>query len=215
MLFLRGLGRYPLDTAFRNRQWKSRSEEWRPAAVIKMGTPGISAMSRTAVKSSTAWTRIRRAEAWLESRNPDEELLIIGASLDAANELARRVAKKKGAAFGWHRLTLPQLAFAIAAPVLAQRGLTPLSRIGADAVVARLVHRMNAEGKLSHYQSVQGTPGFSRAVAGVISELRLAHIPPKALADSAPYLAPLVEAYQMELKEAGADRLGRRARVRH
>ena len=55
--------------------------------------------------------RIRRAEAWLESRNPDEELLIIGASLDAANELVRRVAKKKGAAFGWHRLALAQLAF--------------------------------------------------------------------------------------------------------
>ncbi|HXZ15003.1 MAG TPA: hypothetical protein VEH77_03380, partial [Roseiarcus sp.] len=126
-------------------------------------------MSRIAVKSSAARTRIRRAEAWLESRKPDEELLVIGATLDAANELARKVAKKKGAAFGWHRLTLPQLAFAIAAPVLAAHGLTPLSRIGADAIVARFVHRMNAEGKLSHYQSVQGTPGFPRAVAGVIA----------------------------------------------
>ena len=72
-------------------------------------------MSRIAVKSSAARTRVRRAEAWLESREPDEELL---ATLDAANDLARRVAQNKGAAFGWHRLTLPQLAFAIAAPVL-------------------------------------------------------------------------------------------------
>jgi hypothetical protein len=62
---------------------------------------------------------------------------------------------------------------------------------------------MNAEGRLSHYESVQGTPGFPRAVASVIAELRLAQIPPNALADSAPYFAPLVEAYQLELKEAG------------
>jgi hypothetical protein len=122
--------------------------------------------------------------------------------LDAANELVRRVAKKKGAAFGWHRLTLAQLAFAVAAPVLAARGLTPLTRIGADALVARLVHRMSAEGRLSHYQSVLATPGFPRAVASVIAELRLGQIPPNAIAASAPHLAPLIEAYRVELNEA-------------
>jgi ATP-dependent helicase/nuclease subunit B len=160
-------------------------------------------MSQIAVKSSAACARLRRAEVWLEGRNPDEELLLIGTTLDAANGLARTVAERKGAAFGWHRFTLPQLAFTIAAPVLAARGLTPVTRIGADAIVARLVHRINAEGKLSHYQSVQATPGFPRAVASVIAELRLAHIPPNALPDSAPYLVPLVEAYHFELKEAG------------
>jgi hypothetical protein len=69
--------------------------------------------------------RIRRARVWLESRVLADEVLIIGASLDAANELSRRVAQEKGAAFGWHRLTLPQLAAAIAAPVLAERKLVP------------------------------------------------------------------------------------------
>ena len=59
-------------------------------------------MTRIAVKSSAARTRIHRAEAWLQSRKPDEELLVIGATLDSANELTRRVAQKKGAAFGWH-----------------------------------------------------------------------------------------------------------------
>src|SRR6516165_6924472 len=101
-------------------------------------------MSRIAIFSSAAGPRIRRAEAWLERRAAAGEVLIVGATLDAANELARKVAKKKGAAFGWHRLTLSQLAFAVAAPVLATRGLTPLGRIGADAIVARLVHRINA-----------------------------------------------------------------------
>src|SRR6516164_341802 len=128
-------------------------------------------MSRIVAISSAAPPRIRRAEAWLERRAPAGEVLIVGATLDAANELARKVVKKKGAAFGWHRLTLSQLAFAVAEPVLAARGLTPLSQIGADAFATRLVHRMNAEGRLRHYQSITATPGFPRAVARVISEL--------------------------------------------
>ena len=97
----------------------------------------------------------------------------------------------------------PQLAFAIAAPILAARGLTPLSRIGVGALVARLVHRMNTEGRLRHYQSVATTPGFPRAVAGVITELRLARIPLDAVGACAPDLEPLIDAYEVELKEAG------------
>ena len=160
-------------------------------------------MSANAIVSAANDRRIRRARAWLEGRSAGEEVLIVGATPDAANELARSVATTKGAAFGWHRLTLSRLAFAVAAPVLAARGLTPLSRIGADAIAARLAHRMNAEGRLSHYQSVAATPGFPRAVAGVIAELRLARVPPEAIAGSAPDFAPLTSAYEVELKEAG------------
>jgi ATP-dependent helicase/nuclease subunit B len=160
-------------------------------------------MSVRAVTSSVGHRRIHRAQRWLENRAAAEEVLIIGATLDAANELARRVAKKKGAAFGWHRLTLPQSAFAIAAPILAARGLTPLSGIGARAFVARLVHRLNIEGRLRHYQSVVTSPGFPRAVAGVVAELRLARISRDAIAAWAPHLAPLTEAYEAELKDAG------------
>jgi RecB family exonuclease len=159
-------------------------------------------MSRIAAISFAARTRIRRAEAWLERRAAAEEVLIVGATLDAANELARQVAKKRGAAFGWHRLTLSQLAFAVAAPVLAARGLTPLGRIGADAFATRLVHRMNAEDRLGHYQPIASTPGFPRAVARVISELRLARLSPEAVVRYAPDLAPLLDAFELELKES-------------
>ena len=160
-------------------------------------------MSANAIVSAANDRRIRRARAWLEGRSASEEVLIVGATPDAANELARSVATTKGAVFGWHRLTLSQLAFAVAAPLLAERGLAPLSRIGAEAIAARLAHRMNAEGRLSHYQSVAATPGFPRAVAGVIAELRLGRVPPEAIAGSAPDFAPLTSAYEVELKEAG------------
>jgi hypothetical protein len=62
---------------------------------------------------------------------------------------------------------------------------------------------MNAEGRLSRYRSVATTPGFPRAVAGVIVELRLARISLEASGATAPELKPLIEAYEIELKEAG------------
>ena len=160
-------------------------------------------MSANAIVSATNDRRIGCAAAWLEGRSAGEEVLIVGPTPDAANELVRSVATTKGAAFGWHRLTLSRIAFAVAAPVLAARRLTPLSRIGADAIAARLAHRMNAEGRLSHYQSVAATPGFPRAVAGVIAELRLERVRQEAIAGSAPDFAPLTSAHEVELKEAG------------
>jgi hypothetical protein len=87
-------------------------------------------------------------------------------------------------------------------PFLRRALLTPLSRIGADAIATRLAHRMNAEGRLSHYQSVAATPGFPRAVAGVIAELRLARVPKKQSQALRP-VAPLTSAYEVELNEAG------------
>ena len=148
-------------------------------------------MSAIVATSAVNLRRIGRARAWLESRVLAEEVLIIGASLDAANELARRVAEEKGAAFGWHRLTLPQLAAALAAPVLAERKLAPLSRLGAEAIVARVVHRLKARGGLGRYQPVGETPGFVRAIAAVIAELRLARLTCNAIGEgrAGPYAA--------------------------
>ena len=128
--------------------------------------------------------------------------MIIGASLDAANELARKVAEEKGAAFGWHRVTLPQLAAALAAPLLAERKLVPISRLGAEAIVARVVHRLKAEAGLGRYQPVGETPGFARAIAAVIAELRLASLTSGAIGKVAPDLMRLMEAYEASLAEA-------------
>ena len=160
-------------------------------------------MSSHAVISSTGHRRIHYAERWLENRAAAEEVLIVGGTLDGASELMRKAAKKKGAAFGWHRFTLPQLAFAVASPILAASGLTPLSRIGAGALVERLVHRINNDGRIGRYQPVALTPGFSRALAGVIAELRLARISLDAMRASVPDLESLNHAYEVELREAG------------
>src|SRR5579862_4092498 len=134
-------------------------------------------MSASVVTSTANRTRLERARAWLAPRDAGEELMIVGATLGAANELARNLAKAKGAAFGWHRFTLARLAADMAAEALAERGLAPLSGIGTEALIARLVHRLKADGAAGRYRGIADTPGFPRAIAGVIAELRFARLP--------------------------------------
>ena len=127
--------------------------------------------------------------------------MVVGATLDGANELARAVAKDTGVAFGWHRLSISQLAFAIASSVLAARGLVPLSRLGTEAIVTRLVHHLKADGRLKHYQTVADAPGFPRAITGVIAELRSARVRSDAVKGIAPDLITIIQAYERALAD--------------
>ena len=102
-------------------------------------------MGAIAITSVAQCRRLERARAWLKSRGQSEELLIVGANSDGANELARAVANDKGAAFGWYRLSISQLAFAIASRAVAASGVVPLSRVGTEAVVARVVHHLKTD----------------------------------------------------------------------
>jgi hypothetical protein len=158
-------------------------------------------MSATTVTSVAHRRRLERARAWLESRGQSEELLVVGATLDGPNELVRAIAKDKRAVFGWHRLSISQLAFAIASPALAARGLVPLSRLGTEAIVARLVHHLKVDERLKQYEIVADAPGFPRAIAGVIAELRSARVRSDAVKDVAPDLVTLIEAYERELAD--------------
>lgn len=158
-------------------------------------------MSATALISSMAHRRIGRAGAWLRSRGPAEELLVIGASLDAANELARITCRGAGSVFGWHRLSLAQLAATLAKPGMAAVGIVPVGKLGADATVCRAIHMLNSRGALGRYATIADGPGFSRAIANVLSELRLACIDPDVLNDLDPDLLKLLRAYEAEMAQ--------------
>jgi ATP-dependent helicase/nuclease subunit B len=146
--------------------------------------------------------RLARARAWLEARAPAEELLIVGASLDAANELARSVVQTTGAAFGWHRIALPQLAAGLAAPAMAERGVVSVGRLGVEAVVCRAVHGLRSIDALGRYAAIAEGPGFARGIANVLTELRLADLASEALGKVAPDLLCLYRAYEAELGKA-------------
>ena len=158
-------------------------------------------MGPTTCISSRSHRRIARARAWLKSRGPVEELLIIGASLDAANELARGIVQTSGSVFGWRRFTLAQLAAALAAPTMAALGIVPVSRLGVEAIVHRAVQAISLKGALGRYARIAKGPGFSCAIANVLTELRLASLAPEALGKVAPDLLCLLWAYEAELTE--------------
>src|SRR5438270_6441156 len=128
--------------------------------------------------SVAARSRLECARAWLDARPTAEEVLIVAANIEAAGHLARELARAKGSAFGWHRLTLAQLAATMAMPLLTERGLASISSLGSEAAVARLVHRLKSERGLGRFSAVADTPGFARAITGVVAELRLARLSP-------------------------------------
>ncbi len=162
---------------------------------------------RALVVSPAADRRLERAAAWLGERRRDEEILILGASLSAPDDLVRLVAGLRGASFGWTRSTLGRVATALAGPALAARGLVPVGALPLEALAARVVDALRREGALGRFQAVAGFPGLPRALARTLAELRLAGIEPEALDAGCPAIARVQRAYEAELAGAGlADR---------
>jgi ATP-dependent helicase/nuclease subunit B len=160
-------------------------------------------MALTAVISAASYHRIARGRDWLNARQPAEEVLIIGASPGAANELTRSLAREKRASFGYHHLTLGQLASALAQPLLNAQRTVPLGALGILAVANRAIHKLSQAGGLGRYVTITSGPGFARAIASVITEFRLGQIETDSLADVTPDLCPLLHAYKRELAEHG------------
>jgi hypothetical protein len=56
---------------------------------------------------------------------------------------------------------------------MAERGIVPVSRLSVEAIVSRAVHRLSTGDALGRYARIAKAPGFSRAIASVLTELRL------------------------------------------
>lgn len=98
------------------------------------------------------------------------EIVVLAPTKAAADEFLRRACE--GGLLGAHALTLTQLAGVLAAPVMADAGLTALTRLGSEAVAARVAHTALKENKLSYFTPVADMPGFARAVARTLTEVR-------------------------------------------
>ncbi len=157
----------------------------------------------------SAAARLQQARAWLRHFHPTQQILIVGANADSANELVRGIASDGStpATFGWRRTTLGRLAAEIAAQRDTAPGLVPVTRLVSEAVVTRVVHELGRDGRLGRYAPLFGRPGFARAVSAVIDELRLAGVAPDAAGEVAPELALIAERYAEALAKSGlADR---------
>lgn len=148
--------------------------------------------------SASAAERVARAQAAVRACAPGSRVLVIGASRGAADDLARRVAAESPATFGIQRLSLTQLAARTAIVSLAAEGATPSTWLGAEAVAARAVFDAVRDASLQYFEPVAGTPGFPRAVARTLQEMRLAGITGRTLSRLAlggPDLADLLDRF--------------------
>ena len=101
--------------------------------------------------SSSAAERLRAARAFVERVPAATEVLIVGASRDAADDLARRVTAARGATFGLHRASLTQLAVRLAAAKMARLGVAPATALGAEAIAARVSFEALRERALGYF----------------------------------------------------------------
>lgn len=128
------------------------------------------------ITSTSAAARLEAARAFLRQRSPTAQALIVGASRGASDDLARSIAKEAGATFGLVRFSLTELAVRAAACRLAGTRRAPASHAAAEALAARAVFDSIAEGELTYFTPVASMPGFARALARTLHELRLAGI---------------------------------------
>jgi len=106
------------------------------------------------------------------------------------------------ASAGVHAITLVELAAELSRARMASRGLGPLSRLGREAVAARIVHSANLQRELKYFEPVSRSPGFPQALARTLNELRMANLRPADLAGVSPSsgdLSRLLQRYEEEL----------------
>ena len=148
---------------------------------------------RALVYSRSNAALLDRAAAFLAGQPEHSEILVIAPTRAAANELAIR-AFSSGCQ-GVHALTLLQLAASLAVQPMGRLALAPISRLGIEALAARIVHAAATANELPYFAPVAQTPGFARALAKTITELRLQNATPHG------DLAHLLNLYERELEQ--------------
>src|SRR5215813_14178420 len=156
-------------------------------------------------------TRLDSAVNWLHTFPRDAEVLIICPTREAGDEFIRCCVIGAGssnvspARFGLLRVTLERLAISLATPLLAASARAPITGLSLEALTARAVHSMTSKRGLTYFEPVAQRPGFPRAVARTLDELRMNAVDIEAvrrLPRGGPDLAALAEVIERELASA-------------
>lgn len=157
-------------------------------------------MSRALILGGPARELHQRASAFLRD-NAGSEVLVLAPTRAAADDFVRESLPTGGV--GIHRLTPMQLAGTLALHAMSTRGLAPLSRLGSEALAARTAHQISREDGLQYFEPVAKFPGFPRALAATVSDLRQYGAPADALIATGPPgadLARLAARYEEQLE---------------
>lgn len=153
-----------------------------------------------------AGTRIEAAAEALRRGLRSGEVLLVGQTREAADDLSREIVAAGGATFGLHRFSLRQLVWSIATIDLARRGLAPASPLASEAVATHATFEERKRRPLAYLQPIAGFRSFGRALATTLRELRHADLDvehARQLGRSGPDVARLADRYARLLDEAG------------
>ena len=158
---------------------------------------------RNLAVAAAAEKRLSKIRSWLaEPAAGGGEILLLAPTRGAADDLLRRGCAPGRGLFGVHRLTPRQLAADLATRSLAERGLAPVSGLGAEALAARTISIRAANRELEYFAPVAEAPGFARALARTLRELRTGGVDAASLAATGPPgadLARLLATFTEEL----------------
>ena len=155
---------------------------------------------RRVVISTSASARLKSAVAFLSQFPPAAEVLILGASRGAADDLARVIARTSGATFGLFRASLTELAGR--AVTIAGGERVPGTQASTEAMAARAAFDARQAAPLTYFDPVAATPGFPRALARTLHEIRLAGVSAAQLSSAGPSgtdIARLLEHFEAQL----------------
>jgi ATP-dependent helicase/nuclease subunit B len=131
---------------------------------------------------------VRRAVDFVREHSRSSQVLVVGATTEAAAEVVRLACED--AVVGAHAISLRNLARVVAEPRLCKFGLTEISAIGREALIASIA----PNAKLEYLAPIAHTQGFARALSRTLRELRME------MASVADDLATLLAAYEKELE---------------
>jgi hypothetical protein len=132
------------------------------------------------ISSTSASHRLAAARHFVVGLPRAGRLVIVAATRGAADDFARLLAGAVGATFGHVRCSLTELAARITTQAAGLRRL-PATEAGAEAMAARAIFGAGRSGELGYFGPVTSTPGFPKALARTLHELRLAGIAPRRL----------------------------------
>src|SRR4051812_43082099 len=161
-----------------------------------------------AVLSTSAAVRLAAAAEFLRQFPASTEIVIVAATRGAADDFVRGLARRSRATFGLTRFGLTELAARSAVLTSALPRRAPATRTGAEALAARAAFDALTAGELEYFTPVASMPGFPRALARTLHEVRLAGIGPDRLAGSdaaAEDIGRLLARVEAELARVGAD----------
>jgi len=158
------------------------------------------------VTSTSAAARLRAAGEFLRGRPSASELIVVGASRGAADDFARAIARGARATFGLSRFSFTELAARSAAMRAAGPTRVPGTQAGGEAMAARAVFDAIGANELGYFAPVASMPGFPKALARTLHELRLARLSARALTTASTEAAVEDLARLLERVEAQLDR---------